>query len=588
MQCVQPNWKGIRVVGLMVLSSLALLPGLGSASRLTFHEAFVAQGAREILASGQWAYPTIGGLPWLEKPPLPWWIVAVLGHCAGGVTETVARLPSAVAAVGLVLAVAVVGKRYHGPVIGTLAAAIQATTVWTVVRGRLAECDIMLACVLTWGMVVFDRLRSSGVRDRGVDPTVPSTDWRLARWGFFVLLGVCLLIKGIGFGSVLIMTAIVILLLWERDWVALRRLWFPKGWALVALIGLTWPLAMVVRHGSGVLDLWALHLAHRVGGQPGPFAGELWWEYVSGICGQALPWTPLAVMGAWSSLACAVRGGRGTFASGRGRVCALNVGSSPGDRLLWAWAVGPLALLSLAAVRNAHYVVFAQVPWSVWAAIALARWGTRLYWKGWTLPVLRQATQTGFVGLALTYGLGLCFVAPWFDCRGQEWAFYGTVKQSLSSGTPLLLLYDDWDREPYPSPFGSIPHDLAVRLFYLDRPACWHDCTATLVWHEHTAAEASRCVQPAENPGRCDVLGWAHRKCPGGSDAGSSGVFGVIGRARDLPALSDIGSVEILARGPELRRDRTYYLFRVTPQQKTDDGLLPMAGAGIQNSWRGS
>ena len=39
---------------------------------------------------------------------------------------------------------------------------------------------------------------------------------------------------------------------------------------------------------------------------------------------------------------------------------------------------------------------------------------------------------------------------------------------------PLALLYDDWDRNPYTSPFGAFPHDLAVRLFYLGRPASWH------------------------------------------------------------------------------------------------------------------
>ena len=71
---------GRRLACLVILSALALLPGLGSSGRLTYHEAFVAQGAREILHSGEWGYPTIGGLPWLEKPPLPWWLVAVLAH----------------------------------------------------------------------------------------------------------------------------------------------------------------------------------------------------------------------------------------------------------------------------------------------------------------------------------------------------------------------------------------------------------------------------------------------------------------------------------------------------------------------------
>ena len=114
----QAHLGGSRLACLVVLWALAMLPGLGSSSRLTYHEALVAQGAREILATGEWSYPTIGGLPWFEKPPLPWWLVAVLGHCTGGVTETVSRLPSALAAAGLAVAVAVLTARTMAPASG--------------------------------------------------------------------------------------------------------------------------------------------------------------------------------------------------------------------------------------------------------------------------------------------------------------------------------------------------------------------------------------------------------------------------------------------------------------------------------------
>ena len=43
---------GMRLTCLVVLSALALLPGLGSSGRLTYHEAFVARGAK-ILDSGR-------------------------------------------------------------------------------------------------------------------------------------------------------------------------------------------------------------------------------------------------------------------------------------------------------------------------------------------------------------------------------------------------------------------------------------------------------------------------------------------------------------------------------------------------------
>ena len=168
-----------RVTCLLVFSALVLLPGLGSSSRLTYHEAFVAQGAREILDSGNWAYPTINGLPWLEKPPLTWWLVAVLGHCSGTVTETIARFPSGLAAIGLVLGVAVLAARHYGPAIGLLAGCIQATTAWTVVRGRLAETDILLVCLVTWVIVAFDRLIAHGAAQDTIRPSGAWGDgWR--------------------------------------------------------------------------------------------------------------------------------------------------------------------------------------------------------------------------------------------------------------------------------------------------------------------------------------------------------------------------------------------------------------------------
>jgi len=108
---VKLSWRYLACLGM--LSGLAFGLGLGSSMRLTYHEAFVAQGAREILSSGHWWYPTIGGLPWLEKPPLPFWLVAGLGWCAGEVSPSVARLPSAVAAVVMVLGIGLLATRHY-------------------------------------------------------------------------------------------------------------------------------------------------------------------------------------------------------------------------------------------------------------------------------------------------------------------------------------------------------------------------------------------------------------------------------------------------------------------------------------------
>ena len=136
----------------------------------------------------------------------------------------------------------------------------------------------------------------------------------------------------------------------------------------------------------------------------------------------------------------------------------------------------------------------------------------------------------------------------------------------VSPGMPLVLLYDDWDRNPYESPFGPIPHDLAVRLFYLGRPACWHVGAESLAAQEHSAGQCSRSTP---------------RSIVGAFSAGPSGsAFAVIGRARDLPALKQIGHVEVVAHGPCLRRDRTYDLFLVRPGSATLDSPVPIANLG--------
>ncbi len=551
---------GRRLIYLTVLWALALLPGLGSSVRLTYHEAFVAQGAREILASGNWAYPTIGGLPWLEKPPLPWWLVAGLGHYSGGVTESIARIPSALAALGIILGVATLAARHFGSRIGLIAGAVQATTAWTVLRGRLAEADILLACLITWSLIAFDRLMTDPVTTPCSHHGISSWHWYLWRWMFFVLLGVTAIVKGIGFGAVLILSVVGATLLWQRNWVLLRRLQMPVGWIMAAVIALWWPILIVAWHGYGTLSLWMIHVSDRLLPQqvPGQFASEPLGEYFLGLVGQALPWTPLALVGAWRSVKRAVT-----------RIMSMKWHPAPEmsavmtahDRLLWVWAVVPVGLLVLAPVKNAHYVISAQVPWSIWAALGLAHLGEHLQLQRYRRTVLNWTGCFILTALAMSYGFGLWLVSPWFDHHSQEWAFYEDAGRQIPAQMPLTLFYDDWDRNPYQSPFGPIPHDLAVRLFYLGRPVCWHAQPGSLRVHDHL--QGPMTPMPA-----CSV-----------DDASLDGVsrlpVAIIGRDRDLPMLEQLGHVEMIARGPSVRADRTYSLFCITPSQIEAQAIAP-------------
>jgi 4-amino-4-deoxy-L-arabinose transferase-like glycosyltransferase len=559
----------VRLALIVGLSSLTLGIGLGGSGRLTYHEAFVAQGAREMIASGSILVPTIDGQPWLEKPPLAFWLVAEVGKLTGGVSEFVARLPSAIAATLLAVGIAVFASRRFGPDVGWLAGLIQASTFWFVVRGRLAEADILLACLVTWAMVAFDRIRTedsglrtedsglrgphwslarralvgSAVRTVAVDPAVDSIQpenggqapagysrsqspiprpteagtlrldaWK---WAFFGLLGAMSLVKGVGFGSVLAGSAMAMVLLWDRDRLAWKALRDWRGWTLAAVLALTWPVLVAIRLPAAV-SLWTLHVTDRLATHPEVFIGGPWWQYGPAVLGQALPWTPLALLGAWPSLIRAVRG--------RGGV----------DRLLWAWAVVPVLVLSAATVKNAHYAIHALPPLAVWAALGLDRVGFRLNRRrAWPIDRLKLGASGLFVGLGLVSGFGHLVLGPRFDHRGVEWGWTARVGRELDPKLPLVFLYEDWDRKPYPTPFGSVPHDWAVRLYYLERPASWRQGIEDLI-----------ARPPAAGP------------------------YALLGRERDLPALQKLGRVEPLMKGPADRFDREFVVFRITPNER--------------------
>jgi 4-amino-4-deoxy-L-arabinose transferase-like glycosyltransferase len=469
------------------------------------------------------------------------------------------------AAAALVLGIAIIATYHYGPDIGWLAGAIQATTVWTIMRGRLAEADVLLACLITWTIVAFDCLITKSATKADGQFGNSSAQRSLARWTFFALLGIMGLVKGIGFGAILTLAVVVGMLFWHRDRTALRQLFFLPGWTLAALLTLAWPLWMVRQHGSGVLTLWVMHVANRFGNQTGlsPFASEPWWEYIPALLTQGLPWTPLTFAGAWHSLGRVVQRANGCSSSDRVN-SRIPVGIVTGDRLLWVWAVMPLALLAMATVKNAHYAISAQGPWSIWAALAFARLGKRSL-RTYDRGAFFRTAQVAFTALALTCGLAIWVLGPWFDRRGVEWAFYESVGRRFPPNLPLLLLYDDWDRRPYESPFGPIPHDLAVRLFYLGRPACWH------FGPESVLAQA----QPAGRHSASIALP-IDQLC---SPAKLRSAFAVLSRAHNLSVLRQIGNVQVVAHGPRLRRDRTYDLFLITPKPVMVDLPIPIANS---------
>ena len=101
------NWRSLAVV--LILPALLLYPALGG-YLFEPDEGRYAQIPREMLDRGAWVVPTLQGEPYLDKPPLMYWLVK-LAYLALGVSPAAARLVPAVCVHLTVLAVYLIGRR---------------------------------------------------------------------------------------------------------------------------------------------------------------------------------------------------------------------------------------------------------------------------------------------------------------------------------------------------------------------------------------------------------------------------------------------------------------------------------------------
>jgi 4-amino-4-deoxy-L-arabinose transferase-like glycosyltransferase len=111
-------------------------------------ESRYAEIARELLEAPDWVVPHLNGQPYLDKPPLMYWLSA-LSYQLFGVSDFSARLIPSLAAFATVLIVFFWGKSIGGRELGFTAAAILALTPQFVYRGRWLSFDSLLCLWVT-------------------------------------------------------------------------------------------------------------------------------------------------------------------------------------------------------------------------------------------------------------------------------------------------------------------------------------------------------------------------------------------------------------------------------------------------------
>lgn len=103
-----------------------------------------AEVAREMYESHSWLVPTLDGLAYLDKPAFFFKCVA-LCYSAFGVSETTARLPSALFALGGIVVMWAFARRAFRPRIAAMAVAVMATSPLFIALSRIVIMDMTLA-----------------------------------------------------------------------------------------------------------------------------------------------------------------------------------------------------------------------------------------------------------------------------------------------------------------------------------------------------------------------------------------------------------------------------------------------------------
>jgi 4-amino-4-deoxy-L-arabinose transferase-like glycosyltransferase len=276
------------LLALLLLGTLALgLPSLGEAP-LERAEIYFLDASRAMVESGDWVVPRYQGEPFFDKPPLTYWLMA--GAFLGwGPEPGVARLVPLLAALGVMLATAWLGRLLFDRRTALAGSVVLSTTIAFLTFARVAMSDMLLTLWTTLAVAL------------GVRVCRPQTPrWVMPALGAVLGLGfatkgpVALLVPGL---------ALLLLLIEHRG----RRPRVGLGSAAatiaaLAVLGFGWYVLVFSRLGAGPLEYFFLRENLE------RFAGEAFdvgrpaWFYLPAYAAEGLPWSPLLPLALWRLL----------------------------------------------------------------------------------------------------------------------------------------------------------------------------------------------------------------------------------------------------------------------------------------------
>lgn len=204
----------IVLVGLIIIGS-----GIGLRDPWPADEPRFAAIARDMVVSGEWFFPRIGGVYYPDKPPVFFWLIAIFYKLSGSL-RIAFLLPSLFASLGVLLLVQDLGRRLWNRSVGLGASIILLFAIQFTSSAKLAQIDMLLCFWVTLSIYALAR------------HLLIAQNWPLYYCGF-IAAGLGVITKGVGFLPLLIFIPFIISSYF--GWNQLQHKWSWK-WLLGPLL----------------------------------------------------------------------------------------------------------------------------------------------------------------------------------------------------------------------------------------------------------------------------------------------------------------------------------------------------------------
>ncbi len=258
----------LSILWVTLVAGIAFFWRLGDFSLIDETEPLFAEASRQMYVTGDWITPYFNGETRFDKPALIYWCQAI-AYMIFGVNEWAVRLPSAIAALGLIGLAFYTLYDYQAKsddlqgvyrpsrrwLTAGLGAAVIALNPEMIAWGRVGVSDMLLTGCMASALLCFFQGYS-----QPVDSTVK------ARWyfAFYVLIGLAILTKG-PVGIVLPGFIIFLFLLYLGNfWPVVKEIHLIRGMLVICAVSIPWYILVTLSNGWNFIDsFFGLHNVER-------------------------------------------------------------------------------------------------------------------------------------------------------------------------------------------------------------------------------------------------------------------------------------------------------------------------------------